>query len=89
MKYGDMKDFYMITNGTERANYLTASSSSTRTKGLQIKPAVVGIKTNERRWRWIMNGDLPEREKAHSKSLHGFKGKSSKYLEYRSTALTR
>ena len=49
---GDMKEVYMIMNG----------SSNTRTKGLQMKPAVVRIKTNKRRWLWIMNGDLHERE---------------------------
>lgn len=59
---GDMQQVYMIANGMERANYLTASSSNTRTNGPQIKPAVAGITTNKRRWLWIMNGDLPERE---------------------------
>ena len=29
------------------------------------------------------------REKSHSKTLHGFKGKSNKYLEYRSAVVTR
>lgn len=64
---GDMKEVYMIMNGMERANCLTARSSNRRTKGLQVKPAVVGIKTNKRRLLWIMNGDLHERESPFKK----------------------
>jgi len=73
----------MITNGREEANCLTASSSNTRTKCLQMKPAVVRIKTNKSKWLWIVNGDLREREKC----LRGFNGKLNSYLQYRSTVV--